>query len=201
MVLEALKRIKTALIFLLLFSILTGLIYPALVTALAQLFFPYQANGSLLWNNGHPIGSALIGQYFDAPHYFWGHPSATTPFPYNATNSSGSNMGPSNPEFLDTVKKRIAALRQYTLTDQNETRQLVPVDLVTASASGLDPEISPLAALYQIPRIAKARHISEQEIQKLVNQLIKKRTLHLLGEPRINVLELNLALDHLRTTK
>ncbi|CAM3064099.1 potassium translocating ATPase, subunit C [Legionella steigerwaltii] len=202
MVMEALKQIKIALIFLLLFSVLTGLIYPAFVTALAQIFFPYQANGSLLRYEGNPIGSALIGQYFDAPNYFWGRPSATTPFPYNAMNSSGSNMGPSNPEFLDTVGKRIAGLHQFSLADQNETaKQLIPVDLVTASASGLDPEISPLAAFYQIPRIAKARRISEQEIQELVNQLIKKRTLHLLGEPRINVLELNLALDHIRTTK
>ena len=202
MIIDALKQIKTALIFLLLFSLLTGIIYPALVTVLAQIFFPYQANGSLLQHHGKPICSALIGQYFDAPNYFWGRPSATTPFPYNAMSSSGSNMGPSNPEFLDTVKKRLTKLQQYTAANQNETtKHLTPVDLVTASGSGLDPEISPLAAFYQIPRIAKARNISEQEIQVLVNQFIKKRTLHLLGEPRINVLELNLALDHIRTTK
>lgn len=202
MVREALKQIKTALMFLLIFSLLTGLIYPAVVTALAQVFFPYQANGSLLQLDGKPIGSTLIGQHFDAPNYFWGRPSATTPFPYNAASSSGSNMGPSNPEFLATVKKRVDHLQQYNLDNPNKiSRQLIPIDLVTASASGLDPEISPLAAYYQIPRIAKARHASEQEIQELVNQLIKKRTLHLLGEPRINVLELNLALDHLRTTQ
>ncbi|WP_454784284.1 potassium-transporting ATPase subunit KdpC [Legionella sp. WA2024007413] len=200
MIKEALKQIKTALIFLLLFSLLTGLIYPAVVTALAQIFFPYQANGSLLLVDSKPIGSALIGQYFDAPDYFWGRPSATVPFPYNAAYSSGSNMGPSNPNFLAIVKQRVSKLQQYNLEDPTMMKkQLVPVDLVTASASGLDPEISPLAAYYQIPRIAKARHISEQEIQKLVNQLIKKRTLHLLGEPRISVLELNLALDHIRT--
>ncbi|HHF7353264.1 TPA: potassium-transporting ATPase subunit KdpC [Legionella anisa] len=202
MVIEALKQIKTALMVLLIFSLLTGLIYPAVVTALAQIFFPYQANGSLLQRDGIPIGSALIGQYFDTPNYFWGRPSATTPFPYNAASSSGSNMGPSNPEFLAIVKKRVNRLHQYDLDNPHKiSKQLIPVDLVTASASGLDPEISPLAAYYQIPRIAKARHISEQEIQELVNQLIKKRTLHLLGEPRINVLELNLALDHLRTTQ
>ncbi|QMT60960.1 potassium-transporting ATPase subunit KdpC [Legionella sp. PC997] len=200
MIKEALKQIKTALIFLLLFSLITGLIYPAVVTALAQIFFPYQANGSLLLVDSKPIGSALIGQYFDAPDYFWGRPSATVPFPYNAAYSSGSNMGPSNPNFLAIVKQRVSKLQQYNLEDPTMMKkQLVPVDLVTASASGLDPEISPLAAYYQIPRIAKARHISEQEIQKLVNQLIKKRTLHLLGEPRISVLELNLALDHIRT--
>lgn len=202
MIREALKQIKIAFMFLLIFSLLTGLIYPAAVTALAQLFFSYQANGSLLQHDGKPIGSALIGQHFDAPNYFWGRPSATTPFPYNAANSSGSNMGPSNPEFLAIVKKRVNHLHQYDSDNPNKmSKQLIPVDLVTASASGLDPEISPLAAYYQIPRIAKARHVSEQQIQELVNQLIKKRTLHLLGEPRINVLELNLALDHLRTTQ
>ncbi|KTD01025.1 potassium-transporting ATPase subunit KdpC [Fluoribacter gormanii] len=202
MVIEALKQIKTALMFLLVFSLLTGLIYPAVVTGLAQIFFPYQANGSLLRLNDKLIGSALIGQYFDAPNYFWGRPSATAPFPYNAAHSTGSNMGPSNPEFLSIVKQRVDTLRQFNLEDQNKmVNQLIPVDLVTASASGLDPEISPLAAYYQIPRIAKARHISEQEIQDLVNQLIKKRTLHLLGEPRISVLELNLALDHIRTNQ
>ncbi len=202
MVIDALKQIKTALMFLLIFSLLTGLIYPAVVTALAQIFFPYQANGSVLQLDGKPIGSALIGQYIDAPNYFWGRPSATTPYPYNAANSSGSNKGPSNPDFLATVKKRVDRLHQYDLEDQDKrAKQLIPIDLVTASASGLDPEISPLAAYYQIPRIAKARHISEQEIQELVNQLIKKRTLHLLGEPRINVLELNLALDQIRTAQ
>ena len=202
MIIEALKQIKTALIFLIVFSLLTGLIYPAVVTSLAQIFFPYRANGSLLLVNDKPIGSALIGQYFDAPDYFWGRPSATAPFPYNAAHSSGSNMGPSNPNFLAIVQQRVDKLQQYNLEDPTKMdKQLIPVDLVTASASGLDPEISPLAAYYQIPRIAKARHISEQEIQQLVNQLIKKRTLLLLGEPRISVLELNLALDHIRTNR
>jgi K+-transporting ATPase ATPase C chain len=200
MVTEALKQIKTACIFLFLFSVLTGLIYPTFVTVLAQLLFPHQANGSLLKYNGETIGSILIGQYIDAPNYFWGRPSATSPFPYNAANSSGSNMAPSNPNYLATVQKRITILRQDDPEQHNEvSEQSVPVDLVTASASGLDPEISPLAALYQVPRIAKARNIPEQEIQTLIQQLIKIRTLYFLGEPRINVLELNLALDQLRS--
>ncbi|MBI2786683.1 MAG: potassium-transporting ATPase subunit KdpC [Legionella longbeachae] len=198
---ESLKQIKTAFLFITFFSLLTGLIYPTIVTLFAQFFFPHQANGSLLQYKGKNIGSILIGQYVDAPDYFWGRPSATIPFPNNGAYSSGSNMGPSNPDFLAIVKKRIDALQQYNLEQQNETsKQLIPVDLVTASASGLDPEISPLAALYQIPSIAKARNVSEQALQTLVNQLIKKRTFYLLGEPRINVLELNLALDQLRNT-
>lgn len=175
MIMDALKHIKTALIFLLLFSILTGLIYPAVVTALAQILFPFQANGSLLQVNHKPIGSLLIGQYFDAPNYFWSRPSATPGFPYNAASSAGSNMGPSNPDFLSVLKNRIDLLRQNSMTQQNpKNNPLIPVDLVTASASGLDPEISPLAAYYQIPRIAKARHVSEKELQALVNQFIKK---------------------------
>lgn len=197
MITETVKQIKTALIFLLFFSLLLGLIYPTVVTLFAQFFFSHQANGSLLHYNDKIIGSTLIGQYVDAPDYFWGRPSATTPFPYNAARSSGSNMGPSNPEFLATVQKRIDVLRQYDIEQTNKMPQsLIPVDLVTTSASGLDPEISPLAALYQVPRIAKARHIPEQEIEALVYQLIKKRTLLFWGEPRINVLELNLALDN-----
>ncbi|ARB93699.1 potassium-transporting ATPase subunit KdpC [Legionella longbeachae] len=192
---ELFKQIKISLFFLLVISLLTGLLYPVVTTLIAQVLFPFQANGSIIKYQDKPIGSALIGQYFDAPNYFWGRPSATTPFPYNSASSSGSNMGPLNPEFLDIVKRRVATLHQF----ENKLI-LIPVDLVTASASGLDPEISPQAAFYQIPRIAKARNISEQEIITLVNQLIKKRTLYFLGEPRINVLELNLALDHVRTT-
>ncbi|WP_258956535.1 potassium-transporting ATPase subunit KdpC [Legionella sainthelensi] len=195
MMIAIFKQVKISLFFLLIFSLLTGLLYPVVTTLIAQVLFPFQANGSIIKYQDKPIGSALIGQYFDAPNYFWGRPSATTPFPYNSASSSGSNMGPLNPEFLAIVKKRVATLHQY-----ESKLILIPVDLVTASASGLDPEISPQAAFYQIPRIAKARNISEQEIIALVNQLIKKRTLYLLGEPRINVLELNLALDHVRTT-
>lgn len=187
------KQIKTALLILLFFSCLTGLIYPVLITFFAQLLFPYQANGSLIYFQGNALGSELIGQYFDSPRYFWGRPSATKPFPYNAERSEGSNLGPSNPDLLAQVKKRMEHYGHSTLNP------LIPIDLVTASASGLDPEISPLAAMYQIPRIAKARHSSEHDLMVLVNQHIKKRSLLLLGEPRINVLELNIALDNLRT--
>ncbi|MFI4918850.1 MAG: potassium-transporting ATPase subunit KdpC [Legionellales bacterium] len=191
---EAIKQIKTAATLLALMTILTGLLYPALVTGIAQLFFPWQANGSLIQDKSAAIGSVLIGQYFDSPKYFWGRPSATSPFPYNAANSSGSNMGPSNTDFLATVNQRAIHLR----STNSPNNALVPVDLVTASGSGLDPEISPLAALYQTARIAKARSIPEQEVKALVNKLQKNRTFHLLGEPRINVLELNLALDQIQ---
>lgn len=190
------NHIKTSILVLLIFSVLTGLIYPAVVTLLAQLFVPYQANGSLIHSQGKLIGSHFIGQYFEDPRYFWGRPSATPSFPYNAAHSSGSNWGTANPEFLAQVTKRIALLKKY---DLNHTLPLVPVDLVTASASGLDPEISPLAALYQIPRIAQARAMSEQDLEMLVKRFLKKGTLHLLGEPRVNVFDLNLALDNIRT--
>lgn len=189
----AFQQIKIAFTLLLFMTILTGLIYPIIVTGIAQLLFPWQANGSIIMQNGEPIGSLLIGQEFTNANYFWGRPSATTPFPYNAASSSGSNMGPSNPDFLATVKTRVARLQ----TSSNSTNK-IPVDLVTASGSGLDPEISPLAALYQVNRIAGARHISEKKvIDDVILRLEKKRSLRILGEPRINVLELNLALDHL----
>ena len=141
------------------------------------------------------VGSNLIGQYFTEQKYFWGRPSATTPFPYNAMNSSGSNLGPSNPDFLSTIKNRAAQIQK-----SNPTHFLIPVDLITASGSGLDPEISPFAAYYQIPRIVKTRHIAEQDLQNLITGLIKKRTWGILGEPRINILELNLALDNLQSS-
>jgi K+-transporting ATPase ATPase C chain len=190
---EALKQLKTAMILLLIFTLLTGLIYPALVTGIAQLLFPFQANGSLIKHNNQFIGSQLIGQSFTNENYFWGRPSATTPFPYNAENSSGSNWGPMNPEFLSAVKARVFVLQQSDPKKQKP----IPVDLVTASASGLDPEISPFAAIYQVPRIAKARKISEQKILALIQQLTKKRYLGILGEPRLNVLQLNIALNNL----
>lgn len=191
---EAINQIKTALILLLLLTVLTGLIYPLAVTALAQLFFLSEANGSLIKQNGQTIGSRLIGQSFTSAAYFWGRPSATTPYPYNGNASSGSNLGPSNPALLNTVKGRIAQLQQA----DPQNNQAIPVDLVTASGSGLDPEISPFAAQYQVPRIAKVRQIPETEVYALINQHSKNRTWALLGEPRINVLELNIALDHLR---
>ena len=193
MIAAAGKQIKTAFILLMIFTLLTGLIYPGVITSLAQILFPWQANGSLVKKNGNNIGSQLIGQSFTDAKYFWGRPSATTPFPYNAANSGGSNSGPNNPDFLKTVQDRVIHLQQADLQNYD----LIPVGLVTASASGLDPEISPLAAFYQVPRIAKARKIPESEITALVQSLIKERPLKILGEPRVNVLLLNLALDKL----
>ena len=188
---EIIKQIRSAFFLLLILTGLTGIIYPALITVVAQSLFPLQANGSLIEANGKIVGSKLIGQNFTDPKYFWGRPSATTPFPYNAANSSGSNLGPSNPDLFAKVKERIIKFNQADPLNAD----LIPVDLVTASASGLDPEISPLAAFYQIPRVAKARGLSETDVGILVESLIKGRTLGFLGEPRINVLELNLALD------
>ncbi len=146
-------QIRPALMAILIFTLLTGVIYPLVVTGIAQLVFPHQANGSLIVNNGQAVGSELIGQPFDDPKYFWGRLSATSPFPYNAAASSGSNLGPTNPALLDAVKARIAALKAADPTNT----QPIPVDLVTASGSGLDPDISVAAALYQVPRVARAR--------------------------------------------
>lgn len=194
MLIEACKQIKTAFMLLLIFTLLTGLIYPAIVTGIAQLLFPKQSNGSLITQHNTLVGSEFIGQEFSNPSYFWGRPSATLPFPYNAENSRGSNLGPSNPVFLNVVKNRIQKLR-----DSDPLKQTaIPVDLVTASASGLDPDISPLAALYQVPRIAKARKIPVQKLLSLVAHLTQPRYLSILGEPRVNVLALNLALDNLK---
>ncbi len=190
---EVLKQLKTAMILLLILTLLTGLLYPVIVTSIAQLFFPFQANGSLIKNNNQFIGSQLIGQSFTKENYFWGRPSATTPFPNNPENSLGSNLSAVNLDFLSTVKTRIALLQQHDPKKQ----KIIPVDLVTASASGLDPEISPFAAMYQVSRIAKARKISEQKILVLIRQLTKNRYLGVLGEPRVNVLQLNLALNNL----
>ncbi len=190
---KAMSQLRTAFILLVLLTILTGLLYPLAVLSLAQFFFPWQANGSLIEKDGKNVGSLFIGQHFSSPNYFWGRPSATQPFPYNGAASLGSNSGPSNPIFLATVNDRVDRLKK----SNTENNQLVPVDLVTASGSGLDPEISPYAAFYQASRIAKARNIPEKEIQALIEHDIKKRTFALLGEPRVNVLQLNLALDHL----
>jgi len=194
MIKKIMREIKPALITVILFTILTGLIYPGLVTVVVQLIFPWKANGSILKKNGTPIGSLLIGQSFTEDNYFYSRPSATSPFPYNGESSGGSNMGPSNPEFLKTIQNRVNQLQKKSLTNNNS----VPVDLVTASGSGLDPDISPFAAYYQIPRIAKLRHLSEKEIKNLIDKLIQVRQFGFLGEPRVNVLKLNLALDELR---
>ncbi|PRF31497.1 potassium-transporting ATPase subunit KdpC [Burkholderia multivorans] len=169
----------------------TGLAYPAVLTAFGQAVFPWQANGSLIERNGQIVGSALIGQSFDAPKYFWGRLSATSPMPYNATGSGGSNLGPLNPSLAEQVKARIAALRDAG-TDLSKP---VPVDLVTASASGLDPEITPAAAAYQIERVANARRLSRETVAQLVAANTTGRQFGVLGEPRVNVLKLNLALD------
>jgi K+-transporting ATPase ATPase C chain len=186
-------QIRPALAMLLILTVLTGLVYPLAITGMAQLFFPEQANGSLIVHNGKVIGSKLIGQYFDRPEYFWSRPSATSPFPYNAAASGGSNLGPTNPALIEAVKARVAALR--AADPGNELP--IPVDLVTASGSGLDPHISPAAALYQLKRVARARGLDENTVLTLVTQHTEGRQFGLLGERRVNVLQLNLAIDAL----
>jgi potassium-transporting ATPase KdpC subunit len=172
----------------------TGLAYPAVMTAVGQAAFHDQVNGSLLEQDGKLVGSQLIGQQFDAPQYFWGRLSATSPMPYNALNSGGSNLGPTNPALLDEVKGRLDALKAAG-TDMSKP---VPVDLVTSSGSGLDPEISPAAAAYQIERVAKARQLAPNDVQALVDRYTSGRQFGILGEPRVNVLKLNLALDEMK---
>lgn len=172
-------------------TLLTGVAYPLLVTGLGQVLFPAQAAGSLLFRDGRPIGSSLIGQPFGAARYIWGRPSATAPTPNNAQASGGSNLGPSNPVLLQAVEARIAALRA---ADPDNTLP-IPVDLVTASASGLDPEISLAGARYQAARVARARGLSEAEVLALIDQHARGRWFGFLGEPRVNVLALNLTLD------
>ena len=172
-------------------TVITGLIYPGAITAIAQVFFPYQANGSLIVKDGTVVGSALIGQSFDDPKYFWGRLSATGPYAYNAAASSGSNLGPTNGVLTQTVQARIDALRQADPTNAAP----IPVDLVTASGSGLDPAISPAAAEYQLPRVARVRGIDVATVRTLVEQNTTGRFLGFFGEPAVNVLQLNLALD------
>jgi potassium-transporting ATPase KdpC subunit len=186
------KHLKPALILFVLLTVLTGVIYPAVVTGIAQLLFPHQADGSLIKDsNGKPLGARLIGQPFTGPGYFWGRPSATGPFPYNAAASSGSNLGPTNPALLDAIKARVQALKDA----DPDNKAPIPVDLITASGSGLDPHISPAAALYQIGRIAKARKIDEAKLRALIDANTESRQWLFLGERRVNVLALNLALD------
>ena len=187
------KQIRPAIVLFLLLTLLTGIVYPLVVTGIAQVIFPVQANGNLIEHNGRVAGSALVGQPFSSPGYFWGRPSATPQFPYNAGASSGSNLAPDNPALTIAVKARVTALHA---ADPGNT-QMVPVDLVTASGSGLDPDISIAAAEYQVPRITRERNLSEQDIHALVAQQIEPRQFGIFGEPRVNVLSLNLALDDL----
>jgi K+-transporting ATPase ATPase C chain len=177
-----------------LMTVLTGLIYPLLITAVSQIGMPERANGSFIVRDGKAVGSELIGQPFGAPKYFWSRPSGTSPYPYNATSSSGSNQGPLNPALTEVVTARIKALRD---ADPGSTAP-VPADLVTASGGGLDPHISPAAAEYQVARIAKARGLDPQRVRALLAQATEGRQLGFFGESRINVLKLNLALDALR---
>lgn len=190
---RTLALVRPALTLLILLTVLTGIVYPLAVTGLAQALFPRQANGSLIQRNGKPVGSALIGQSFTDPKYFRGRLSATAPQPYNGTASGGSNLGPSNPALTDAVKQRIAMLRA---TDPGNDAP-VPVDLVTTSGSGLDPDISPAAARYQVNRIARVRGLPPAAVRALVTRHTQGRQFLVLGEPRVNVLELNLALDEL----
>jgi len=188
------KIIRTAALLFSAVTILTGVVYPLAVTGLAQALFPRQADGSLIRTADGKAASALIGQPFSSPRYFWGRPSATSPYPCNAASSTGSNLGPSNPVLIEAVKTRIAALKA---ADPGNLRP-VPVDLVTASGSGLDPHISPAAALYQIPRVAKVRGLADGKVEQLVRRHIRDRAFGIIGEPTVNVLELNIALDAMR---
>src|ERR1700751_1212599 len=187
-----LTHVRPAIVSLALFTVITGIVYPAAVTVVAQLVFAHQATGSLVVEGGKTVGSTLIGQPFDDPKYFWGRPSPTSPFGYNAASSSGSNLSPTNADLVKTVQGRVDALRA---ADPGNAAP-VPVDLVTASGSGLDPDISPAAALYQVHRVARARKLDEAAVRDLVARYTEPRQLGFLGEPRVNVLRLNLALDH-----
>ena len=188
------NHLKSGFAMLVYMTVITGLIYPVVVTAVAQALLSKPANGSLIVKDGKPIGSALIGQPFSNPKYFWSRPSAIGPYPYNAGTSSGSNQGPTNPALTEAVAARIKALRD---ADPGNTSP-VPVDLVTASGSGLDPDISPASAYYQVERVARVRKLDLNRVRALIAEHTEDRQFWILGEPRVNVLKLNLALDQLR---
>lgn len=183
--------VRPAVVLFLILTAMTGVVYPLVVTGLAQTIFPSQAGGSVVLKSGKPVGSSLIGQSFSDPRYFWSRPSATAPQPYNGLASGGSNLGPLNPALIDGIKARMETLRAADPTN----RAPVPVDLVTASASGLDPDISLAAAYYQAQRVARERRLQPRRVTDLIAARARKRWLGILGEPRVNVLELNLALD------
>jgi K+-transporting ATPase ATPase C chain len=186
------QQLRTAIGILIVMTVLTGVVYPLCVTAVAQVAFSHRADGSLIREGDAIVGSDLIGQNFSQPQYFWGRLSATAPVPYNAAASSGSNLGPLNPALVDATRARVDALKA-----SGTSTAAIPVDLATASGSGLDPHISPSAAEIQIARVAGARHLAKQEVQLLVAQFTESRQLGVLGEPRVNVLRLNLALDRM----
>lgn len=189
-----LRQLRPAVLVLLSLTVITGVVYPLLITGLASVLFPSQAAGSLVVKDNKIVGSTLIGQYFSDPKYFWGRPSATAPYANNALASGGSNLGPLNPALIDAVMQRINALKAA----DPDNKKKIPVDLVTASASGLDPDISIAAALYQLDRVTRVRHLDGDKVRALINTHTQHRVLGFLGEPRVNVLELNMALDELR---
>jgi len=190
---EILKQLYPAVAALILFTVICGLVYPLVITGVAQMIFPHEANGSILTQNGHHAGSELIGQPFSDQGHFWGRPSATSPFPYNSAASSGSNLAPTNPDLTTAVSERVRALKEA----DPGNNQPIPIDLVTSSGSGLDPHISPEAAEYQVPRVARVRRLPVEEVQRLVREYTEDSTWGILGEPRVNVLRLNQALDTL----
>ncbi len=185
------QSLRTAVLLFAIVTLLTGIAYPLAVTAVAQALFPRQANGSLISIDRERMASELVGQPFSDPKYFWGRPSATAAVPYNGASSAGSNLGPANPALAEAVQRRSAAL----LAADRENSLPIPVDLVTASASGLDPHISPAAAIFQVPRVARTRGLDERMIARLVQMHTQDRQFSILGEPRVNVLRLNIALD------
>jgi potassium-transporting ATPase KdpC subunit len=188
--------VRPAVLLLIVLTLITGIAYPLLVTGLAGIAYPWRSSGSVVARGGRVIGSRLIGQQFTEPRYFWGRPSATSPA-YNGASSSGSNFGPLNPALEEAVRARVAALRAADAAAGVVNDAALPIDLVTTSASGLDPHISPAAALFQAPRVARVRGLAENQVRDLVKRRIEGRQLGILGEPRVNVLELNLALDGL----